>query len=66
MLIKATGADVGAICKAAKVDNTDQLSPIQIAKVIDKLEAKLAEMAKAESDKKQPTLADELGDDIPY
>lgn len=64
MLIKATGADVGAICKAAKVRNTDELSPNQMAKVIDKLETKLAEMAKAKTN--QPSLADELGDDIPY
>lgn len=64
MLIKATAADVGAICKAAKVKNTDELSPIQVAKVIDKLETKLADMAKAKT--KQPSLADELGDDIPY
>lgn len=66
MLIKATGADVGAICKAAKVSNTDELSPNQMAKVIDKLETKLAEMAKAKSDNKQPSLAEELGDEIPY
>ena len=64
MLIKATGADVGAICKAAKVNNTDELSPNQMAKVIDKLETKLAEMAHTKT--KQPSLADELGDDIPY
>lgn len=66
MLIKATGADVGAICKAAKVSNTDELTPNQMAKVIDKLETKLADMAKAQSDNKQPTLAEELGDEIPY
>ena len=66
MLIKATNADVGAICKAAKVKNTDELSPIQIAKVIDKLETKLAEMAKAKSEQTQTTLAEEIGDEIPY
>ena len=66
MLIKATGADVSAICKAAKVKNTDELSPIQVAKVIDKLETKLADMAKAKSETKQPSLSEELGDDIPY
>ena len=66
MLIKATKADVGAICKAAKVNNTAELTPNQMAKVIEKLETKLADMAKAKSDAKQPSLADELGDEIPY
>lgn len=50
MLVKATGSDIANICKAAKVSNIDQLSPAQADKVIEKLETKLADMAKAQSD----------------
>jgi hypothetical protein len=66
MLAKATQSEVANICKAAKVASLNDLTPAQAAKVIGKLEDKLAAMAKAESDAKQPTLADEIGDDIPY
>lgn len=63
MLVKATNSDVANICKAAKVDKLDQLSPAQADKVIEKLESKLAEMAKAKSN----TLADDLdGDSVPF
>ena len=62
MLVKATGSNTDNICKAAKVDNLDQLSPAQADKVIEKLETKLADMAKAKSEK----LDDLDGDDIPW
>ncbi len=50
MLVKATKSDTNAICKAAKVENIDQLSPRQAAQVIERLETKLADMVKAQSD----------------
>jgi len=65
MLIKATSTQVDAVCKAAKVDSLDKLTPPQAAKVIEKLETKLADMAKAKSDAAQP--ADDLdADQIQY
>ena len=50
MLLKATGTAVDNVCKAAKVQSLDQLSPAQADKVIERLETKLADMAKAKSD----------------
>lgn len=64
-LITATNADVGAILKAAKVQALPDMTPAQAAKVIERLQDKLADMAKSQSDAKQ-SLAEELGDDIPY
>ncbi len=64
-LVKATSADVGAILKAAKVEALPDLTPAQAGKVIERLQNKLADMAKAQGDAKQ-SLAEELGDDIPY
>lgn len=64
-LAKATQSQVGNICKAAKVASLNDLTPAQAAKVIGKLEDKLAAMAKAESDAKQPN--DDLGgDSVPF
>ena len=63
MLVKATNSSTDNICKAAKVKSIDLLSPAQADKVIEKLEAKLADMAKAKSN----TLADDLdGDSVPF
>ena len=61
-LVQATNSNVGAICKAARVDNLEQLSTGKADNVISRLETKLADMAKAETN----SLADEIGDQIPY
>ena len=63
MLVHATNSSTDNICKAAKVTSIDLLSPSQADKVIEKLEAKLADMAKAKSN----TLADDVdGDSVPF
>lgn len=64
-LITATKADVAAIMKATKVAALPDMTPGQAAKVIKKLQNKLADMAKAQGDAKQTT-AEAIDDEIPY
>jgi hypothetical protein len=72
-LIKATSANTGAMCKHYGVEDLRQLDQDQYGKAIDALNAKLAKMAKAETDAKaekseQPAgdFAEVLEDEIPY
>lgn len=66
MLVKATKTPVGVVKDHIGVPNLKVLTNSQLDAAIDFLEARLAAMAKAESNKKQPTLAEEIGDQIPY
>lgn len=66
MLVKATKTPVGEVKDHVGVPSLKVLTADQLDRAIDFLETKLAAAAKAEGDKKQPTLAEELGDHIPY
>lgn len=65
-LIEATGADTGAMCKLYGVSNLQQLDQAKYADAIDKLTRKLAAKAKAETNAKASTLAEDLGDEITF
>lgn len=67
-LIKATSADTTAMCKHYGVQNLRHLDQDQYAKAIDALNKKLAKRAKDETDAKakEPTLAEELADEIAF
>lgn len=66
MLVKAAKVPAGEVKDHVGAKNLKLLTPDQLDRAIDYLETKLAAAAKAQSDNKQPSLADELGDDIPY
>ena len=66
MLVKATKTPVGEVKEHVGVPNLKVLTDDQLHRAIDYLETKLAAAAKAEGEKKQTTLAEELGDQIPY
>lgn len=66
MLVKATKTPVGEVKDHIGVPNLKVLTDDQLHRALDYLETKLAAAAKAQSDAKQPSLAEELGDDIPY
>ena len=66
MLVKAAKVPAGEVKDHVGAQNLKLLTPDQLDRAIDYLETKLAAAAKAQSDNKQPSLADELGDDIPY
>lgn len=65
-LLKATSADTGAMLKHFGVQNLRQLNQQQYGEAVELLNKKLAKMAKAETDAKASTLAEELGDDIAF
>lgn len=62
-LLESTNSNAAAILKHFKVDDLKKLTAAQAIKVINQLEDKLAGMAKNESNK---SLADELGDEVPF
>ena len=64
-LVEATSADTGAMLKHYGVTNLRQLNQDQYGEAVEFLKAKLAKAAKAESNAKASTLAEELGDEIP-
>jgi len=66
MLVKAAKVPTGEVKDHVGAQNLKLLTPGQLDRAIDYLETKLAALAKAEGDSKQPTLAEELGDQIPY
>jgi hypothetical protein len=66
MLVKATKTPVAEVKDYVGVPNLKVLTADQLDRAIDFLETKLAAAAKAQSEAKQPSLADELGDSIPY
>lgn len=66
MLVKATKTPVGEVRDHLGVPSLKALTDDQLDRAIDFLETKLAAAAKDEGDKRQPTLAEELGDQIPY
>jgi hypothetical protein len=66
MLVKATKTPVAEVKDYVGVPNLKVLTADQLDRAIDFLETKLAAAAKAQSEAKQPSLADELGDNIPY
>lgn len=65
-LIEATSADTDAMLKHFGVKNLRQLDQGQYAKALDMLNAKLAKTAKAQTDAKASTLAEELGDAVNF
>ena len=67
-LIEATNADTGKMLKLYDVANLRLLNQDQYADALDKLNAKLATLAKAQTDAKAkaPTLAEEMGDAINF
>lgn len=62
-LLESTNTNAATILTHFKVDDLKKLTAAQAIKAINQLEDKLSAMAKEESNK---TLAEELGDDIPY
>ncbi len=65
-LIEATSSNTGELCKFFSVASLKDLDQNQYAEAIEMLNKKLAKLAKAETDAKGQTFAEELGDDIPY
>lgn len=66
MLVQATKVPAGEVKDHVGAKNLKLMTDDQLHRAIDFLETKLAAAAKAEGDKKQPTLAEEIGDEIPY
>lgn len=66
MLVKAAKVPASEVKDHVGAQNLKVLTADQLHRAIDYLETKLAAAAKAKGDKKQPTLADEIGDEIPY
>jgi hypothetical protein len=66
MLVKATKISAGDVKKKVGADNLKLMTPSQLAEAVEYLETELETMTHAESDAKQPSLAEEIGDDIPY
>jgi hypothetical protein len=62
-LIEATGTDARKFCQAFKISSVKELPAEAFPKAKAMLEKKLANAAKAQT---ETTLADEIGDDIPY
>lgn len=65
-LIKATSSNTGAMCKHYGVKDLRQLDQVKYGQAIEALNKKLEKMAKAETDAKASTLAEELGDAISF
>jgi hypothetical protein len=63
-LIEATGTDARKFCQAFKIASVKELPAEAFPKAKAMLDRKLADAAQAA--KPEPTLADEIGDDIPY
>jgi hypothetical protein len=63
-LIETTGTDARKFCQAFKIGSVKELPAEAFPKAKAMLERKLADAAKAA--KPEPTLAEEIGDDIPY
>jgi hypothetical protein len=61
-LLEATKITPVQFCKGMKVKTVSCLPVERFPEAVERLEAKLADMAKAETN----SLADEIGDDIPY
>lgn len=62
-LLESTNTNAAPILTHFKVDDLKKLTAAQAIKAINQLEDKLSTMAKEESNK---TLADELGDEVPF
>lgn len=65
-LIESTKSDTNAMCKHYGVKSLRHLDQDQYANALAALKAKLAKMAKEETDAKASTLAEELGDEIAF
>lgn len=66
MLVQATKVPTGAVKDHVGAKNLRVLTPDQLERAIEFLETELATLAKSETDKKQTTLAEEIGDEIEY
>lgn len=65
-LIEATSADTGAMVKHYGVKSLRELNQDQYGHALSALKAKLAKLAKDETNAKAATLAEELGDEIQF
>lgn len=65
-LVQATSSDTIRLCKHYEVQNLNQLSPQQYDEAIDVLNAKLAKMAKADTNKAAVDFGKELDDAINF
>lgn len=65
-LLKATNADAGTLLATCKVKSLRELSPKQYDELVDELNKRLAEMAKAETNQAASGFGEILDDQIPY